>query len=263
MAVTDEDSGMLTQILEGKVAFPRAMPGLPVELTPEQKIALCARILDRAGFTLDVAGHITVTKPDSTDLWCTPYGLFWNEVKASDIISIDKDGNVIGGMWDVTPAVAIHTELHKVRPDAKVIIHNHPYHATLLATLHRLPEIADQQACLFDGEIALFNEYTGGVDDARGGQYLADALGTATAAILGNHGALVMAESIELAAYKSSLFERTCKLAVDAARMNATPIPVPPHTRSTLKAMISRHSSSFFWDASVRDVLRSEPEVLQ
>ena len=263
MALTDDDAGMLTRILDGKVEFPRSMPGIPVELTPEQQIALCARILDQAGFTLDVAGHITVVKPGSTDMWCTPYGLFWNEIKASDIISIDRDGQVIGGMWDVTPAVAIHTELHKRRPEARVIIHNHPYHATLLATMHRLPEIADQQACLFDGEMVLFDEYTGGVDNAREGQHLADALGTGTAAILANHGVLVLAGTIEQATYKATLFERTCRLAVDAARMSCEPVPVPPEARGTLKAMITRHSSKFFWDASVRNVLRTHPEVLQ
>jgi hypothetical protein len=105
-----------------------------------------------------------VTKPDSTDLWCTPYGLFWNEVKASDIISIDKDGNVIGGMWDVTPAVAIP---HRIAQGAPRREGHHPQPSVsrhAVATLHRLPEIADQQACLFDDEIVLFNEYTGGVD---------------------------------------------------------------------------------------------------
>ena len=83
------------------------------------------------------------------------------------------NGEVIDGRWDVTPAVFIHTELHRSRPDARVIIHNHPYYGSLLSTMHVQPDIIDQQACMFDGDIALFDEYTGGVDDADGGQYLA------------------------------------------------------------------------------------------
>ena len=42
------------------------------------------------------------------------------------------DGEVLDGPWDVTPAVYIHTELHRVRPDATLIVHGHPYSATPL-----------------------------------------------------------------------------------------------------------------------------------
>ena len=55
-----------------------------------------------------------------------------------------------------------------------VVVHNHPYYGSLLSTMHKLPEITDQQACMFDGDIALFGAYTGGVDDAAGGQQLAE-----------------------------------------------------------------------------------------
>ena len=101
-------------------------------------------------------------------MWCTPYGLWWREVSASDIIVLSPTGEVLEGNWDVTPAIYIHTEIHKARPDAEVIIHNHPYYGSLLSTMHIEPKIIDQQACMFDGDIALFDEYTGGVDDAEG-----------------------------------------------------------------------------------------------
>ena len=171
--------GKLDEAIAGQSGFPRVMPGLEQPLTVPQKIACAARILDAEGYALDVAGHITVVRDDADDgsMWCTPYGLWWNEVTASDILMIDSDGEVLEGRWDVTPAVFIHTEMHRARPDARVVIHNHPYYGSLLSTMHKLPEITDQQACMFDGDIALFGTYTGGVDDAAGGQEMADAVG--------------------------------------------------------------------------------------
>ncbi len=255
--------GKLEQALSGSGGFPSAMPDVP-ELSVPQQIACAARALARNGYALDVAGHITVVRPDGDgSMWCTPYGLWWREVSASDIITIDADGSVLDGPWDVTPAVAIHTQLHRARPDATVIIHNHPYYGSLLSTLHIAPEITDQQACMFDGDIALFDEYTGGVDDAASGDHLADAVGDATAVILANHGVLLTGGSVAQATYRAMNFERTCRLNVDALTAGQKPIPVPPEQRPVLKAAINSIAVEYYWGGEVRHLIASEPEVLE
>ena len=51
---------------------------------------------------------------------------------------------VVRGRWDVTPAIHPHTELHRVRPDARVVVHNHPYYVSVIAALGTLPELVHQ-----------------------------------------------------------------------------------------------------------------------
>lgn len=257
--------GKLEDALAGS-GFPAAMPEVP-ELTVPQQMACAARMLAADGYALDVAGHITVNKRDDNgeadgSLWCTPYGLWWQELTASDIIRIDGDGAVIEGRWDVTPAVFIHTELHRARPDAEVIVHNHPYYGSLLSTLHVTPEITDQQACAFDGDIVLFDEYTGGVDDAGGGRHLADAVGHATAVILANHGVLVTGSGVAQATYRATLFERMCQLNYDAMVTGHKPIPVPTQQRSLIKRSINTLSVDYYWGGRIRALLAAEPNVL-
>lgn len=253
--------GKLDEAFSG-TGFPSAMPETP-ELTSPQQVACAARILAANGFALDVAGHITVMRPEADGtMWCTPYGLWWREVTASDIIVLDGDGEVIEGRWDVTPAVYIHTELHRTRPDARVIIHNHPYYGSLLSTLHIQPEISDQQACMFDGDIALFDEYTGGIDDADGGRYLAGEVGDATAVILANHGVLITGETVAQATCRATNFERTCRLNYDAVAAGHKPIPVPLEQRPMLKRALNTISVDYFWGGEVRHLLRDSPEVL-
>lgn len=242
--------------------FPSAMPPVP-ELTVPQQMAIAARLLAHDDYALDVAGHITAVRPNSDgSMWCTPYGLWWRELTASDIITIDSEGAVIEGQWDVTPAVFIHTEIHRARPDAPVLIHNHPYYGSLLSTLHVEPDIIDQQSCMFDGDILLFNEYTGGVDDAEGGGYLAGAIGDATAIILANHGVLVTGGSIAQATYRAVTFERTCRLNYDTLASGQEPVPVPPETRGLLKRSINTLSVDYYWGGAIRHLLATEPEVL-
>jgi len=254
--------GKLKRALEGD-GFPTRMPEV-VDLTIPQQIACAVRILARADFALDVAGHITVMRPeDDGTMWCTPYGLWWREVKASDLLVLDRDGAVLEGKWDVTPAVFIHTELHTRWPEARVIIHNHPYYGSLLSTMHVAPEITDQQACMFDGEIALFDEYTGGVDDSVSGGHLADAIVGSSAVILANHGVLIAGESVAQATYRASNFERTCRLNYDAMAAGRTPVPVPVEQRGMLKRAINSLSVEYFWGGEIRRLLEEEPDVLR
>ena len=106
---------------------PRRLPGFDRTLTPAQELAIALRHLDDVGFCENLTGHITMANDDR--FLVNPWGLWWAEVRARDILTIDADGHVIEGEWDVTPAVHIHTELHRRRPDARVVVHNHPPYA--------------------------------------------------------------------------------------------------------------------------------------
>ena len=252
--------GKLEDAIAGS-GFPTSMPSVP-DLTLREKVACAARILANNGYALDVAGHITAMRPDG-NMWCTPYGLWWREVSASDIIVLSPTGEVLEGQWDVTPAIYIHTELHKYRPDAEVIIHNHPYYGSLLSTMHVKPRIIDQQACMFDEDIALFDEYTGGVDDAEGGEYLAQQISSSTAIILANHGVLIVGESIEQATCRATNFERTCRLNFDAMQLGEISHEVPKEHRSLLKKSLNSFSVDYYWGGEIRKIIENYPSVLK
>ena len=171
-------------------------------------------------------------------------------------------GEVLEGNWDVTPAIYIHTEIHKARPDAEVIIHNHPYYGSLLSTMHIEPKIIDQQACMFDGDIALFDEYTGGVDDAEGGAYLTERIGLSTAVILANHGVLIIGDTVEQATCRATNFERTCRLNYDALQLGDLAHEVPQEHRELLKKSLNTFSIPYYWGGEVREILSQDPSIL-
>src|SRR5207247_1204054 len=112
-------------------------PGIGRELTVPQQLACALRILAYEGWRENLDGHISWSTPDG-GMWMNPWGVWWDEVRASQIIRLDAHGNVVEGDWDVTGAVSIHTELHRARADAAVVVHNHPYYATLLAAMGEL-----------------------------------------------------------------------------------------------------------------------------
>ena len=74
---------------------PSIVPPLGVELSHEQQLACAFRILDRDGFSENLAGHITWTDRDDTTMLVNPWGLWWSELAASDICRVDEGAEVI------------------------------------------------------------------------------------------------------------------------------------------------------------------------
>jgi ribulose-5-phosphate 4-epimerase/fuculose-1-phosphate aldolase len=169
---------------------------------------------------------------------------------------------VLEGTWDVSPAIFLHTGLHRSRPDARVIVHNHPYHATLLATMGRLPEITHQAACMFDGALALVDEYQGQVLDADAGTWLAEQVGDADGVILVSHGAIVIGASVEEATYRSATFDRMCRLTADAIVGGVDTREIDPEHRAGLRDAFRSHALDAYWAGAVRLLLASQPDVL-
>jgi ribulose-5-phosphate 4-epimerase/fuculose-1-phosphate aldolase len=241
---------------------PRAMPPLGYDLTERQKLACLHRVLAGIGFNENMAGHVTAVADADGNVWASPWGKWWDEVQASDLVLVSPDGEVVDGQWEVSPAVYLHTGLHRARPDARVIVHNHPYHATLLATMGRLPEITHQAACMFDGRLRLVDEYEGQILDDDAGARLAEQVGDADGVILVSHGALVIGASIEEAAYRSYTFDRMCRLTADALVAGQPTREITPELRRSLRDAFRTHALDVFWNGAVRMLLRDQPDVL-
>jgi ribulose-5-phosphate 4-epimerase/fuculose-1-phosphate aldolase len=241
---------------------PRVMPPIGVELTDEQQLACAFRILARDGFAENVAGHITWQRPGETTMLVNPWGKWWRELCASDICTVDADGVVVGGKWDVTPAIHIHTELHRRRPDARVVIHNHPYHVCVLAAIGVLPDLVHQTSSMFLDDLTLVQEYTGEVDSSRLGADLADEIGGASVAILGSHGVIITGPTIDEATYRAASIDRACRLAYDVMALGRTARPLGRGLMEGMKASLLERAAEVYFAGAVRSLVRDEPDVL-
>jgi len=240
---------------------PRALPGPGIELTAAQELAIALRHLDDVGWCENLTGHITVQQGD--DFLVNPWGLWWGEVRTRDLLTIDADGTVVAGEWDVTPAVHLHTELHRSRADARVVVHNHPPYASVLAAIGELPDLVHQNSSILADELVLVTDYDGEVDQPTLGADLAAHIGDASVALLVSHGVIVTAPTIEEAVYKSVLFERTCMLHWLVRAMDRSPVPIAPTHQKQLKASLIERAAPVYWHGVVRSLVRDEPDVLE
>lgn len=182
-------------------------------LKRKQALAASFRLFGRFGFDEGVAGHITARDPeDPHRFWVNPFGMNFKQIKVSDLICVDSTGEVVIGDRPVNAAAfAIHSEIHKARPDVVAAAHAHSLYGKSWSAFRRPLDPLTQDACTFYEDHAVFDDYTGVVLDPAEGERLATALGDNKAAILANHGNLTVGQTVEEAVYWFITMERTCQ----------------------------------------------------
>jgi L-fuculose-phosphate aldolase len=234
-------------------------PPLP-PLTAHQELVLLARCLFAEGFDDHLAGHITYRQPDGTFL-VNPFGLTWDEIRPDDVARMDADGHQLDGPWPITPAITLHVELHRARHDVGVAVHNHCRWSTLWADLGEAPPVYDQTGAFYGGEVAVYNEYHGPVDDVRNARAAVAAMGDANIALLANHGVFVVASSIEQAYLRAMSFEWRCRQAW-FLRAAGGGVPMDPQVAANYGAYSLTSGFPAMFEAMARRELRRDPTLL-
>src|SRR6184192_3792057 len=104
------------------------LPMSEAEHKARVELAACYRIFDMLGWTEMIFNHITLRLPGPEHYFLiNPYGLWYGEVTASNLVKIDLDGNLIGpSEWPINRAgFVIHSAIHAARDDAHCIMHTH------------------------------------------------------------------------------------------------------------------------------------------
>src|ERR1700704_1648272 len=189
--MSDTDVQQAEQLASGNVAALLPEQGRTIEqerLHRKQNLAAAFRLFSRFGFDEGVAGHITARDPELTDhFWVNPFGMHFGQVRVSDLILVNDSGEVVEGGRPVNAAAfAIHSQVHRARPDVIAAAHAHSLYGKSWSSLGRLLDPITQDACAFYGDHALFDDYTGVVLDLEEGRRISAALGERKAVILRN-----------------------------------------------------------------------------
>jgi ribulose-5-phosphate 4-epimerase/fuculose-1-phosphate aldolase len=193
------------------------------------------------------------------------YGLHWSEVTASNLVTLDGDGNVLQGTGEIEKtAFWIHSRIHLAHPRAQCVLHTHMPYTTALTLLKdgRL-EMVEQNALRFDGDIAYDDTYNGLVVDGAEGDRLARVLGSKRVLFLANHGVIVVGPSVAEAFDSLYYLERACRLQVLA---RATGLPfrrVRPEVVRDTRRMMALDAPTYagaHFSALKRILDREEPD---
>ncbi len=235
-------------------------------------LAVAYRLFAQLGYDHWVAGHITVRDPEFPhQFWVNPFARSWRHLCASDLLLVDLDGNLVAGEGSVNAAAfAIHSEIHRARPDVTAIAHAHTRAGRAWSATGRLLEPLSQDACAFYGDHAVFDDFSGVVYDTDEGGALARALGDKKALLLQHHGILTVGESVDEAAFWLHLLERCCdaQLLVATLTRNAdgsAPYrPLEPEVAAHTRAQVGEHVHGWMgFQPLCEEIVRADPDVLR
>lgn len=228
-------------------------------------LAACYRIVAHYGWDDLVFTHISARVPGPEHHFLiNPYGLFFEEVTASNLVKVDLQGNkVMDSDYEINPAgFVIHSAVHEARDNAQCVMHLHTDAGIAVSTLKNGLQAYSQQS-LFALSSMSYHDYEGVALNPDEKQRLVEDLGTSSFMILRNHGLLTCAETIADAFIYMFLLQRSCEIQLKAQATGQELIPIPDQILQGIQAQaeqVTRSAGgSLAWPGVLRKLDRTNP----
>ncbi|TNF86981.1 MAG: class II aldolase/adducin family protein [Gammaproteobacteria bacterium] len=173
-------------------------------------LAAAFRMTARLNMDEAVGNHFSfAVSDDGSRFLVNPFGRHFSSIRASELLLLDANSDA-AEKADPT-AWAIHGAMHRNVPQARCVMHVHSKYATVLASLEdsNLPPI-DQNTMRFFNRMAIDHGFDGmGLGDEA--ERLTTALGDKRVLVMGNHGVMVVGETIAQTFDELFYFERACQ----------------------------------------------------
>jgi ribulose-5-phosphate 4-epimerase/fuculose-1-phosphate aldolase len=192
------------------------------------ELAALYRAFDWLGWTELIFNHITARVPGSDHHYLiNPYGLWYNEVTAMNLVKVDAKGDTIDGTRaPVNKAgFVIHSAIHAARDDAHCIIHTHTTAGSAVACKKEGLRYDNFYSALLFGQVA-YHDFEGVTTDLSEQPRLVKSLGAKPILILRNHGLLVACPGIPLAFRTYWALQRACEIQAATDAMQGETLPV-------------------------------------
>jgi len=185
-------------------------------------LAAAYRLIHRLGLDDSIYTHISVRLPGGDDRFLiNPYGMRFEEVTASNLVTVDLDGNIIDDplALGINPAgFTIHSAVHAARGDAICVLHTHTVAGVAVSCQEQGLLPLNQWSLQFTDRLA-YHDYEGIALDLDERSRLVKDLGDKLVMVLRNHGMLTCGRSVAEAFKLMHNLERSCRaqLAIQAA----------------------------------------------
>ena len=163
--------------------------------------------------------HFSARVPGTEHLLINPYGLMFDEITASTLVKIDKDGNAIDdptGLGVNYAGFVIHGCVHEARPEVNCVIHTHT-RAGVAVSAQKCGLLPISQHSLRVWGMLSYHDYEGIALELDERSRLAADLGKESKVmILRNHGLLSLGATVGEAFQLMYYLDCACQIQIDA-----------------------------------------------
>jgi len=190
---------------------------------------LCKRIADinlefyNKDLITPTGGNISARSPETPEeIWLTPGGIYKNTLTYESMLCVDLEANLLKETkYKPTSETPMHLAIYKNRPDVNAVIHTHAVYTTIygLTSLDFLPISAE---AVMVGELPVIPWTKTGSRES--GSVVVEALGSrGFCVVIDDHGLVVAAPTLDLAAGITDMVEATCKKLVMCKLLGVEP----------------------------------------
>ena len=204
------------------------------------QLAACYRVFDYMGWSELIFNHITVKVPgEESHFLINPYGLAYSEVKASNLLKVDINGNVIDDSpYKANPAgMLIHSTIHGAREDAHCIGHVHTDAGMAVACQQDGLRIDNFYSVLLHNRVA-YHDFEGLTVSPDEKERMLASLGNKSHLILRNHGLLTCGRTIPEMFQNMWLLQRACEIQIATDSTGKPNIPISEEIGEKSEALL-------------------------
>jgi ribulose-5-phosphate 4-epimerase/fuculose-1-phosphate aldolase len=227
-------------------------------------LAAAYRLVALYGWDDLVFTHITAKVPGTEHFLINPYGMMFEEITASSLVKIDKDGRkVADSPYPVNPAgFTIHSCVHGARKDAFCVMHTHSVNGVAVSAQKEGVLPISQQSFFVLSSLA-YHDYEGValLEDEK--PRLVRDLGDKVFFMLRNHGLLTVGQTVAEAFVAMYIFEAACMVQVRAQSGGGELIRISQKILDLAQAQVAKVTlgggGQLAWPALLRKLDRANP----
>ncbi|WEK40691.1 MAG: class II aldolase/adducin family protein [Candidatus Brevundimonas colombiensis] len=159
-------------------------------------IVAVMQAMDARGLNRGTSGNVSARLGDA--MLVSPSGVPSSRMTPEAVVRVEADGSTPAGSLKPSSEWRMHQRLLALRPDCNAVVHCHSRHATILACAHKPIPPAHYMVAVSGGASVPVAPYA-----TFGSEALADAVADTLkgryAALMANHGQVVVAPGLELA----------------------------------------------------------------
>ena len=183
-----------------------------------RRVAEACRQLSRSGLVVGTAGNVSVRVGDQVVI--SPSGVDYEAMSAEDVGVHDLNGAPVDARLKPSSELPLHLAIY-AGTDHTAIVHTHAPASTALSTLVDEVPATHYYTALFGGGVRVAPYATFGSDALA--RNVADALQDRTAALMCNHGAVLVGSDVEKVLSSVSYLEYICDVQLRAMSSGRAP----------------------------------------
>jgi L-ribulose-5-phosphate 4-epimerase len=206
-------------------------------LLPELRaeVARYAQKMHASQLVRATQGNLSARDPESGLICITPSAADYELLTAEDITVVNSDGEVVEGKWRPSTETPLHTLVLRRRPDINCVMHTHSFYASAFGVIYQpIPVVLAESAACLGAEVPVAPYQKSGTIEFA--ELVSDVLGNGQAVIWGNHGAMIVGDTVARTYSIAHALEDSARIYAIAKQIGQ-PVTLPTEESAQLHAL--------------------------